>query len=177
MTIRPASGWTLLLLGPALGAYSVCAVPGRAMAEERSFPSELPAACNQKNVAGTFGFNQKLFAAASTGEPAAVVGILDLRPDGEFTLQFRAFVKHGGDLITSLIYVGEWTIEPDCVGFVDFEGTVSTLGPVVDIDFQFVAVENGTEPFSIRNDPLAELDAKLFRRREARRPPRSGLAF
>jgi hypothetical protein len=153
--------WWMLVIG----ILSVGALPMSAAAQQDAFPSDLFSACTLESVAGTYGFNQELIAAAPTGEPGAGVGIFDLRPNGDFTLQFRVFLEEGGELITSFIYEGKWTVEENCLGFIDFPPTVSTLGPIIEIDFQFVAVENATELFLIRNTPLTELDAKLLFRR------------
>lgn len=152
-------------LGRAWGLALASATVGAPALAQDIFPADLPSACTLENVAGAFGFNHELLSTASTGEPAASMGILDLRPDGTFALQFRGFVEVGGEVVTSPVYGGEWEVEENCVGFADFEEAASNFGPVIDIDFQFVAVENASELFLIRNEPLEEADAKLLLRR------------
>lgn len=149
----------------ALGLLAAASITAPVAWAQDLIDPERPYDCTLENVAGAFGFNQDLVRAASTGRPAATIGILDLAPDGTFELQFEAFVEVGGEPVTSRIYQGEWSVEANCFGFADFQATQSTLGPVVEIDFKFVAVDNATELFLIRNDPLEEGDAKLLFRR------------
>ena len=133
-----------------------------AMADE-VFPPDLPSTCNLDNVAGTYGFNEDSLTSARTGEPndIAAVGIFHLHPEGGAFFQAKFFTERGGELRTSSVYEGEWTVEENCFGFIDFP----EFGEDIEIDFAFVAVENATELFLIRNNPLEEADAKLLFRK------------
>lgn len=147
-----------------LGAVSIGASAGRAGDDDDVFPSDLPSECTLENVEGVFGFNEDTLWAAVTREPAAFIGILDLRSDGTVAGQFRAFVERGGDVITTDGVEGEWSVEPNCFGFIDLETITTPIGPA-ELDYQFVAAENATELFIIRNNALEEADAKLLFRR------------
>lgn len=130
------------------------------------FPSDLSSECTLDNVAGAFGFNQDSLVNPSDDEgPAAVVGIIDLRPDGTAAMQVQAFGERGGSASMGPILEGEWSVEPNCFGFIDFPRIELAIGGRAEIDLAFVAVENATELFMIRNNPLEERDAKLLLRR------------
>lgn len=131
------------------------------IAQDHILP-DMTQTCSAANVAGVFGFNEHTLTSTVAQQPLALVGILDLRADGTASIQGRAFAEPGGAPIMSPIIEGEWTVEPNCTGFIDFEQ--STEGPGSP-DMLFVAVENATELFIVRNNPLEELDAKLLFRR------------
>lgn len=145
-----------------LSAAIIMAAPISAVAEEGVFPEDLPHACTYENVAGVFGANEDTLSGAGNRLPQALLGVLDLRPDGTAGLALRGFGIVGGPSVsTQEPLEGEWTIEPNCFGFIDF--------PVYDfpagrdeVDFLFVAVENGSELFFIQNNPLEAGDAKLL---------------
>jgi hypothetical protein len=130
-----------------------------AMAQD-DFPPDLPSACTSGNVAGIFGVNEQGTRTSGSGR-AAYVAIIDLQSDGYAAIQAKAFAERGGELQTLPFYEGEWTVEENCFGFIDFP--VSETG--VEVDFAFVAVENASELLLIRNNPLAKAQAKLLFRR------------
>jgi hypothetical protein len=164
MMTRCNTGFSKLSLAAALGASVIILVSDETMAQENPFPMDLPATCTLENVAGVFGFNEETLSSPFTNEPVAILGVLDLRSDGTVTSQFRAFAELGGDLIVGEVVEGVWSVESNCLGSIDIE-TLTTPLASAEIDFEFVAVENGTELFLIRNNPLEEGDAKLLFRR------------
>lgn len=132
-----------------------------ALAQE-VFPPDLPNTCTLDNVAGAYGFNEDTSRSAvpSTRNTAAL-GVLHLHPEGDAFIQFKVFLERGGDVVTTSVFEGEWMVEENCMGEIDFP----EFSEGIELDFAFVAVENATELFLIRNNPLEEADAKLLFRR------------
>ena len=151
-----------IVLGTALGAASI--VSEQAWTQE-AFPRDLPSQCTLENVAGIFGFNEETSSSPGAREARAFVGLIDLHSDGTALLQIRGFMERGGEVREGQILEGEWTVEPNCFGLIDFPEVDAPAGSTVEFDFLFVAVENATELFFVSNNPLEEADAKLLFRR------------
>jgi hypothetical protein len=145
-----------------LGAASL--VSEQAWTQE-AFPRDLPSECTLDNVAGVFGFNEETSSSPGAQEARAFVGLIDLHADGTALLQKRGFRERGGDVREGQILEGEWTVEPNCFGLIDFPEVDAPAGSSVEFDFLFVAVENGTELCLVSNNPLEQIDAKLLFRR------------
>lgn len=125
---------------------------------------ERPYDCTLDNVAGVYGFNDDTASDTIGGSEIAFVGILELSANGDAAIQFSGFLERGGPGSMSNVFEGTWTVEANCFGFIDFEPFDTSRGSAHS-DYKFVAVENASELFMIRNNPLEEADAKLLFRR------------
>jgi len=151
-----------IVLGAMLGAASM----GSAHAtDEEEFLRDLPSACAAENVAGVFGVNEETQSSPTVREPRAFVGVINLRSDGVAVLQKKGFMERGGEVRTGRVLEGQWTVEPHCIGFIDFPEVDASAGITVEFDYLFVAVENATKLFLISNNPLEAFDARLLFRR------------
>lgn len=117
--------------------------------------------CSLENVAGVFGYNLDTESSPARQRPGAGLGLLDLKANGDAMLIVKAFLERGGEL-RMLMQEGTWSIDENCFGFIDFPEDETTGA---ETDYGFIAVENATELFMIRNNPLQEIDAKLLYRR------------
>lgn len=147
-----------------LSAAALCLCAAWPATAQDLIDPERPYDCTLDNVAGVYGFNEDTPSGTVTGESIAFVGILELGADGYAAIQFNGFLERGGPGVTSDVFEGTWEVEPNCLGLIDFE-TFETPGGSAESDYAFVAVENATELFLIRNNPLEEADAKLLFRR------------
>lgn len=148
----------------ALVVGAVAAQSHAALAQD-TLATDLPGECTLESVAGAFGFNEDTGSSPGARENRAFIGIIDLRDDGTAFYQRRGFQERGGEVRVGQLLEGEWSVEPNCFGEIDFPEVNAPSGGTVELDFAFVAVENATELFFIANNPLEEGDAKLLFRR------------
>jgi hypothetical protein len=131
-----------VVVGTALGAASL--VSEQAWTQE-ALPRDLPSECTLENVAGVFGFNEETSSSPGAQEARAFVGLIDLDADGTALLQKRGFRERGGDVREGQILEGEWTVEPNCFGLIDFPEVDAPARSTVEFDLLFVAVENAKQ--------------------------------
>lgn len=162
MTTSRRKRMSQIVLSTALCAAAVVSEPART---EEAFLRDLTYQCTLENVAGVFGFNEETLLSPGAREARAFVGLIDLQSDGTAFLQKRGFRERGGEVRIGQLLEGVWTVEPNCLGFIDFPQVDAPAGDTVEFDLLFVAVENATELFFIANSPLEEVDAKLLFRR------------
>jgi hypothetical protein len=160
------SGYRRRMAQCAVGTMLAAASIGSAQAtEEDEFLRDLPSVCAHENVAGVFGFSEETQSSPTVREPRAFVGVINLRPDGSAVLQKGGFMERGGEVRIGRVLEGRWTIEPHCIGFIDFPEVDASAGVPVEFDYLFVAVENATKLLLISNNPLEAFDARLLFRR------------
>ena len=143
-----------IVLGTALGAASI--VSEQAWTQE-AFPRDLPDQCTLEKVAGIFGFNEETSSSPGAQEARAIVGLIDLHSDGTALLQTKGLQGTGRRGAGRPDPQGEWTVEPNCFGLIDFPEVDAPAGSTVEFDLLFVAVENATELFFVLTIPLKRL--------------------
>ena len=123
--------------------------------------------CSLEGVAGVYGFNEDSPSGARGLDAAvALVGLLDLRPNGAAAVRYEVFSARAEGRFQSEVVNGVWSVQADCSGEIDFEPFTTVGGENLEQTFLFVAVDDGNELFFVRDNPREEGDAKrLFPRR------------
>ena len=125
-----------------VGAACVLLVFG-ALAYGQDQEDEHPA-CNNRSIAGHYGFTIEGTKLAGPGPTGSQVGVAMTRFDGEGNLSQIDTVTIGGTTVADFTHTpanGKYTVNPDCTGTFNLDFTDGR--PPVTVNF--VVVENGAE--------------------------------